>query len=67
MRKIISLTALLAAAAFAVFGATTGYHLIKQIKVGGEGGWDYPEMDSVGRRLYLSHGTHVAVVDPDAG
>jgi len=67
MRKIISLTILLAAAAFAVFAATTGYHLIKQIKVGGEGGWDYPEMDSASRRLYLSHGNHVAVVDPDAG
>jgi YVTN family beta-propeller protein len=67
MRKIISLSVLLAAAAFAVFAATTGYHLIRQIKVGGEGGWDYPEMDSASRRLYLSHGNHVAIVDPDAG
>jgi DNA-binding beta-propeller fold protein YncE len=67
MRKIISLSVLLAAAAFATFAATTGYHLLKEIKIGGEGGWDYPEMDSVGRRLYLSHGTHVVVVDPDAG
>src|SRR5438132_9576790 len=67
MRKIISLTCLFAAAAFAVFAASTGYHLIKEIKIGGEGGWDYPEMDGAGRRLYLSHGTHVVVVDPDAG
>jgi DNA-binding beta-propeller fold protein YncE len=67
MRKIISLSCLFAAAAFAVFAASTGYHLIKEIKVGGEGGWDYPEMDSAARRLYLSHGTHVVVVDPDAG
>lgn len=67
MRKIISLSVLFAATAFAVFAATTGYHVIKQIKVGGEGGWDYPEMDNANRRLYLSHGTHVAVVDPDAG
>jgi YVTN family beta-propeller protein len=67
MRKIVSLTVLLAAAAFAVFGATTGYHVIKQIKIGGEGGWDYLEIDSEGRRLYVSHGTHTVVVDPDAG
>ncbi len=67
MRKIVSLSVLFAAAAFAVFGASTGYHILKEIKIGGEGGWDYPEMDSAGRRLYLSHGTHVVVVDPDAG
>lgn len=24
----------------AVFAATTGYHLLSDIKVGGEGGWD---------------------------
>jgi YVTN family beta-propeller protein len=67
MRKIISLSVLLAAAAFAVFAATTGYHVIKQIKIGGEGGWDYLEIDSEGRRLYVSHATHTVVVDPDAG
>jgi YVTN family beta-propeller protein len=67
MRKVISLTALLAAAAFAVFGATTGYHVVKQIKIGGEGGWDYLEIDSDARRLYVSHATHTVVVDPDAG
>ena len=67
MRKIVSLSALLAAAAFALFAATTGYHVVKEIKIGGEGGWDYAEMDNAGRRLYLSHATHVVVVDPDAG
>jgi len=67
MRRIVSAAFLLAAAAFAVFAATTGYHIVKEIKVGGEGGWDYPEIDSVARRLYLSHGNHVSVVDPDSG
>src|SRR5207249_5439518 len=67
MRKIVVLSALLAAAAFELFAATTGYHVVKEIKIGGEGGWDYLEMDSAGRRLYVSHATHVVVVDPDAG
>jgi YVTN family beta-propeller protein len=67
MRKVISLTVLLAAAAFAVFAASTGYHLLKEIKIGGEGGWDYLEIDSAARRLYVSHATHVVVVDPDTG
>src|SRR6266850_1591513 len=57
MRRIILLTCLFAAAAFAVFAASTGYHLMKEIKLGGEGGWDYPEMDSAARRLYISHDT----------
>src|SRR5437773_3240868 len=67
MRKIVSMSLLVAAAAFAVFAASTGYHVVKEIKIGGEGGWDYPEMDSAARRLYLSHASHVVIVDPDAG
>src|SRR5882724_1802807 len=33
------------------------YHLIKEIPVGGDGGWDYVSVDSEGRVLYVSHGT----------
>lgn len=47
--------------------ATGGYHTIKEIKVGGEGGWDYLTLDSAARRLYVSHATHVVVLDIDAG
>jgi hypothetical protein len=47
--------------------ATTGYHLLSDIKIGGEGGWDYLTVDSAARRLYVSHATHVVVVDIDAG
>ena len=46
--------------------AATGYHIIGEIKVGGEGGWDYLTVDSAARRLYVSHATHVVVVDLDA-
>src|SRR5947207_13957220 len=67
MRKIVSLSLLVAAAAFAVFAASTGYHVVKELKIGGEGGWDYPEMDSAARRLYLSHASHVVIVDPEPG
>jgi len=66
MRKVITLTL---AGLFAVgaFAAPTGWKIIKEIKIGGEGGWDYLTMDSAARRLYVSHNTHVMVVDPDAG
>jgi YVTN family beta-propeller protein len=47
--------------------AATGYHVIKEVKIGGEGGWDYLTLDPAARHLYVSHATHVAVVDVDAG
>ncbi len=31
-----------------------------------KGGWDYLTVDSAARRLYVSHATHVVVVDLDA-
>jgi hypothetical protein len=47
--------------------AAEGYKIISKIKVGGEGRWDYVALDSVNRRLYVSHNSSVEVVDPDAG
>ena len=47
----------------AVCRADGPYHFIKEIPVGGEGGWDYLTVDSAGQRLYVSHGTKVVVID----
>ena len=47
--------------------AKSGYHLLKKIEAGGEGGWDYLFVDSVARRLYVSRGTRVMVFDADTG
>jgi len=44
-----------------------GYHVIKKLQLGGEGGWDYLTVDSEARRLYISRSTHVMVVDVDTG
>jgi DNA-binding beta-propeller fold protein YncE len=38
---------------------------LKEIAIGGEGGWDYLSVDSAARRLYVSHATKVVVVDID--
>jgi DNA-binding beta-propeller fold protein YncE len=46
---------------------TSGYHVAKEIPLGGEGGWDYLAVDSAARRLYVSHSTKVVVVDIDHG
>ena len=45
---------------------STGYHVLGEIKIGGDGGWDYLTVDGAARRLYVSHATHVVVVDLDA-
>ena len=47
------------------YAADTGYHIVKRLKVGGEGGWDYLTIDGVARRLYISRSTHVMVIDLD--
>ena len=46
-------------------GPPSGYHLTKRIVLGGDGGWDYLTVDSKARRVYISHATHVMVVDAD--
>src|SRR5438552_18207704 len=47
--------------------ADGGYHIIKKIPVPGDGGWDYLIVDEAARRLYVSHGTQVEVLDADSG
>jgi DNA-binding beta-propeller fold protein YncE len=39
------------------------YSLVKEIMVGGEGGWDYLSEDVAAHRLYVSHATKVVVID----
>lgn len=45
--------------------AASSYKLLKTIPISGEGGWDYLIADSANRRLYVSHGTEVDVLDLD--
>src|SRR6266849_6081199 len=45
----------------------TGYKVATRYPVPGNGGFDYLTIDSEARRLYLSHGTQVDVVDADNG
>ncbi len=43
------------------------YRMLRKLPLGGEGGWDYLTLDGAARRLYVSRGTRVAVVDVDSG
>jgi DNA-binding beta-propeller fold protein YncE len=48
------------------FGAE-GMKVITKYKIGGEGRWDYVTVDSAARRLYVSHGSSMEILDADSG
>lgn len=50
-----------------LFAADTGYKVLTRYSIPGDGGFDYVSIDSAARRVYLSHGTQVDVIDADNG
>ncbi len=66
MKNTILLLTALFAGAFAL-PAETGYKVTGRYAVPGTEGWDYVTLDSAARRLYISHGTQVDVLDADSG
>ena len=53
--------------AFVLLQTDSGYKVTARYPVPGNGGFDYVTIDSAARRLYLSHGTEVNVINPDDG
>jgi YVTN family beta-propeller protein len=47
------------------YAGDSGYHIIKRLKVSGDGSWDYLTIDESARRLYISRSTHVMIIDID--
>ena len=62
LRLLLAATAC-ALATVALTAAPSAYRLLKEIPVGGEGGWDYLTVDSAARRLYVSHTSKLVVID----
>jgi DNA-binding beta-propeller fold protein YncE len=62
MRHLLALLA-----AGSALAASGGYHVLKRIPVSGDGNWDYLTVEEDARRLYVSHGTQVEVLDVDTG
>jgi YVTN family beta-propeller protein len=61
---------MLAAAAFPLRGGAApavNYQLAHTFALPGDGGWDYLSYDPAGKRLFVSRGTRVMVIDPAAG
>lgn len=68
MRNRAFCLAVVVALGCAMFAAPQGggYSIIKKIPIPGSGSWDYLTVDAAARRLYVSHGTQVEVVDIDS-
>lgn len=54
-------------ATLALAFAPVKYEVKQKYVLGGDGGWDYLTFDPAGKRLFISRGTHVMVVDPSKG
>ena len=67
-KSMLCISAVLMSLAAVVWAAAVpGYHVATTYKVGGDGGWDYLTTDADARRIFISRGTHVMVVDADSG
>jgi YVTN family beta-propeller protein len=64
MMAIICAMAIVATAASAQ--SAGAYSVTKKIPVPGQGSWDYLTVDDAARRLYVSHGSQVEVLDVDS-
>jgi DNA-binding beta-propeller fold protein YncE len=63
VRGIVGL--LVVAVAGGARAAEPHYKFVKEIPIGGGGGWDYLYADGAGHRLYVTHGTKVVVIDTE--
>ncbi len=47
--------------------AAAGYRVVKTVPLPGDSGWDYVTVDSEARRVYVTHGTDLIVLNADSG
>jgi DNA-binding beta-propeller fold protein YncE len=67
-RLLVTLSlGLLSSAAMATAQPAAGYHVLHRYVLGGDQGWDYLAFDAGARRVYVSHGDEVIVLDADDG
>ena len=64
---ILFLSATLSLSPFCQAQEKTGFHVLKRHKIASLGGWDYITADGPARRVYVSHGNQVNVLDAITG
>ena len=67
-KRILSLAVITCSLAFTLPAlAQNQYQLKQKYSIGGDGFWDYLTYDPAGKRLFISRGTRVQIVDPAKG
>ena len=67
MKKLLLLAALVVTAAVSTLALSeSGYRLLKKIPIASDGQWDYVNADVVNRKIYVSHGSQMEVIDADS-
>jgi YVTN family beta-propeller protein len=65
--KLVAFALLVLSSTFGAHAETgSAYTILKKIPLTGTGSWDYLIVDADARRLYVSHGTQVEVLDVDS-
>lgn len=67
MKKCLLVLCLISCFLTVAQAAGPGFHVIKKLQLGGDGGWDYLTVDDAAHRLYVSRSSHVIVVDLETG
>lgn len=67
MRRLIQLAVIAAFLGACAMAQAADYKVQTRYPISGSGGWDYITVDSVGRRIYVSHSVRVNVLDADTG
>jgi DNA-binding beta-propeller fold protein YncE len=65
----LRILALVCGAGFTTLAAAvpSDYRVVTRFHIGGEGAYDYLRVDAAARRLYVTHGTRIEVLDADSG
>jgi len=63
MQKHFFLSIIFSCSSFYFADAQSNYKVLNQIKLQGDGGWDYLAVDDINQHIFVSHGNQVNVVD----
>lgn len=67
MRTHALLSTIALSAALITGAGAQSYHVTHTYTLGGDGGWDYISLDTVGHRLFVARSDRVMVIDPSSG
>ena len=67
MAAALAVSACIAPLRLRAGGPDAAHHVARDIKLGGDGRWDYVVADTAGHRLFIARQTRIMVVDRSSG